>query len=141
MSGGGTRLGEEVRDDPHRDNRGGGNRGGVAHTAASLRPQARPGLSGSGLYNAPGRAFLNTLLCTALRFGAIEALRRTLGSATMTIPGGVGTPPRVQVQFLCARCTGFYHGVGASTIPTVRGSGLLLLAWGGAGAPLCSPLE
>jgi hypothetical protein len=50
MPGGGTRLGEEVRDGPHRDNRGGGNRGGVAHTAASLRPQARPGLSGSGLY-------------------------------------------------------------------------------------------
>jgi hypothetical protein len=53
-----------VRDGPHRDNRGGGNRGGVAHTAASLRPQARPGLSGSGLYNAciVGRVVLPALV-------------------------------------------------------------------------------
>src|SRR5829696_954141 len=37
---GGTRMGEEVRDGPHGDNRGSGNRGGVAPTAAPLRPQA-----------------------------------------------------------------------------------------------------
>src|SRR5919107_2160048 len=36
----GTRQGEEVRDGPHGDNRGGGNRGGVAPTAAPLRSQA-----------------------------------------------------------------------------------------------------
>ena len=41
---GGTRPGEEVRDDPHSDNRGGSNRCGVAPTAAPLRSQAGPGL-------------------------------------------------------------------------------------------------
>ena len=51
MPGGGTRLREEVRDGPYGDNRGSGNRGGVAPTAAPLRSQA-------GLYNALGRAFL-----------------------------------------------------------------------------------
>jgi hypothetical protein len=55
MPGGGTRPGEEVRDGPHGDNRGGGNRGGVAHTAASLRARSEPEHSGSGLYNAVGR--------------------------------------------------------------------------------------
>src|SRR5215207_2917292 len=40
MPGGGTRLGEEVRDGPHNNNRCGGNRGGVARTAAPLRPRA-----------------------------------------------------------------------------------------------------
>ena len=52
MPGGGTRLGEEVRVGPHGDNRCGGNRCGVAPTAAPLRPQVGPGLSGSGLYRA-----------------------------------------------------------------------------------------
>ncbi len=37
---GGTRPGEEVRDGPHSDNCCGGNRGGVAPTAAPLRPRA-----------------------------------------------------------------------------------------------------
>src|SRR5215207_6506623 len=40
MPGGGTRLGEEVRDGPHNNNRGGGNRCGVAPAAAPLRPRA-----------------------------------------------------------------------------------------------------
>ena len=40
----GNPSGEEVRDDPHSDNRGGSNRCGVAPTAAPLRPQAGPGL-------------------------------------------------------------------------------------------------
>jgi hypothetical protein len=34
----GNPPGEEVRDGSHVDNRGGGNRGGVAPTAAPLRP-------------------------------------------------------------------------------------------------------
>src|SRR5215211_2971214 len=37
---GGARMGEEVRDGPHNNNRGGGNRGGVAPTAAPIRSQA-----------------------------------------------------------------------------------------------------
>src|SRR5688572_21926301 len=49
MPGGGTRPGEEVRDGPHSDNRGGGNRGGVARTAAPIKPQAGT-VRGSGLY-------------------------------------------------------------------------------------------
>src|ERR687897_2623368 len=56
MSGGGTCPGEEVRDGPHNNNRGGGNRCGVAPTAASLRARVGPGLSGSGLYTVVGRA-------------------------------------------------------------------------------------
>ena len=48
MPGGGTCPGEEVRDGSHGDNRCGGNRGGIAPTAAPLRPQVGPGLSGSG---------------------------------------------------------------------------------------------
>jgi hypothetical protein len=55
MPGGGTRLGEEVRDAPHNNNRGSCNRGGVASTATPLKSQA-------GLYNALGRAFLDSLL-------------------------------------------------------------------------------
>jgi hypothetical protein len=39
----GNPSGEEVRDGPHSDNRCGGNRGGVAPTAAPLSPQAGPG--------------------------------------------------------------------------------------------------
>ena len=41
---GNPRGGEEVRDGPHGDNRCGGNRGGVAPAANSLRPW--PGLYG-----------------------------------------------------------------------------------------------
>jgi hypothetical protein len=51
MPGGGTCPGEEVRDGSH-----GGNRGGVAPTAAPLRPPAGT-LRGSGLYTGLGRAF------------------------------------------------------------------------------------
>jgi hypothetical protein len=40
MPGGGTRPGEEVRDGPHNNNRCGGNRCGVAPTAAPLSPRA-----------------------------------------------------------------------------------------------------
>jgi hypothetical protein len=56
LTRGGTRPGEEVRDGSHGDNRCGGNRCGITPTAAPLRPQIGPGLSGSGLYNALGRA-------------------------------------------------------------------------------------
>ena len=55
MPGGGTHLGEEVRDRLHGDNRGGGNRGGVAPPAAPLRPLAGI-LRGSGLYTVVGCA-------------------------------------------------------------------------------------
>jgi hypothetical protein len=55
MPGGGTRLGEEVRDGPHGDNRCGSNRCGVAPTAAPLRARAAA-LWCSGPYNALGRA-------------------------------------------------------------------------------------
>src|SRR5215207_7868549 len=57
---GGTRPGEEVRDGPHNNNRGGGNRCGVAPTAAPLRPPAGT-LRGSGLYTGLGRAFRTPL--------------------------------------------------------------------------------
>src|SRR5215207_4708001 len=66
MPGGGTCPGEEVRDGPHNNNRCGGNRGGVARTAAPLRPPAGT-LRGSGLYTGLGRAF-RTPLGAALRF-------------------------------------------------------------------------
>jgi uncharacterized protein YjbI with pentapeptide repeats len=56
MPGGGTRPGEEVRDGPHNNNRCGSNRGGVAPTAAPLRPRSEPEHSGFGLYNALGRS-------------------------------------------------------------------------------------
>jgi hypothetical protein len=56
MPGGGTCPGEEVRDGSHGDNRCGGNRGGVAPTAAPLRPPAGT-LRRSGHYTGLGRAF------------------------------------------------------------------------------------
>ena len=67
MPGGGTRLGEEVRDGPYGDNRGSGNRCGVAPTATPLRSQA-------GLYNALGRAFLDSLLGAAFALPQPDAL-------------------------------------------------------------------
>jgi hypothetical protein len=95
---GGTRPGEEVKDGPHGDNRGGGNRCGVAPTSAPLRSRAGI-LQGSGLYNALGRAFLATLLGAAL-LCALEALRMIVNGATMTTPtqwgghrGPAATPP------------------------------------------------
>jgi hypothetical protein len=54
----GTRPREEVRDGPHSDNRGGGNCGGVAPTAAPLRSRTGA-LRGSGLYNAPRPRFVD----------------------------------------------------------------------------------
>jgi hypothetical protein len=76
-------------------NRGGGARGvdpvalGALPTAVLLRPRA--GLSGSGLYTAPGRAvflspFARPVLC------ALSRVRGTSGGETMTTPGGAGTP-------------------------------------------------
>ena len=80
---GGTRPGEEVRDGPHSDNRGSGNRCGVAPTAAPLRSQA-------GLYNALGRAFLDSLLGAAFALPGC-ALRGTSGGATMPVEALVGS--------------------------------------------------
>ena len=56
----GNLSGEEVRDGSHGDSRCGGNRCGIAPTAAPLRPPAGT-LRGSGLYTVRGRAFRGTL--------------------------------------------------------------------------------
>jgi hypothetical protein len=72
MSGGGTRPGEEVKDGPHSGNRGSGNRGGVARTAAPLRPQAGA-LRGSDLF----------VLSNGITIEIEDS-----GGANMTIPGG-----------------------------------------------------
>jgi hypothetical protein len=76
--------------------------------------------SGSGLYNAPGRA-LWTPPCAAFTFPDC-ALRGTSGGATMTTPGGTRTPRKACQQSPRARLTGFSHRVGAPTPPRVRGS-------------------
>ena len=53
----------------------------------------------------------------------LEALRWVVGGATMTTPGGTRTHhANLYLQHPRARCTGFYHGVGA---PTLLGSGPL----------------
>jgi hypothetical protein len=50
------------------------------------------GLSGSGLYNTLGRVVLLPFTRQrGLRFGALSALRRSVGGATMTTAGGAGT--------------------------------------------------
>jgi hypothetical protein len=76
--------------------------------------------SGSGLYNAHGRA-LWTPPCAAFTFPDC-ALRGTSGGATMTTPGGTRTPRKACQQSPRARLTGFSHRVGAPTPPRVRGS-------------------
>jgi hypothetical protein len=94
MPGGGTRLGEEVKDGPHGDNRGGGNRFGVAPTAAPLRSRAGI-LRGSGLYTVLGRAFCTHPPWRGPSHCALEALRMIVNGATMTTPtqwGGHGRP-------------------------------------------------
>jgi hypothetical protein len=76
-----------------------------------------------------GRAF-PILLGAAVRFAPLCALRGTLGSASITTPGGECTPRIALLQrlrnFPRARRTGFrtgfYRGVGA---PTLRNSGPL----------------
>src|SRR5215213_9630134 len=60
---------------------------GALASAVLLRPRA--GLSGCGLYNAPGRAFSSPLVRPLL--SAFQALRGTSAGASMSIPGGVGT--------------------------------------------------
>ena len=85
MPCGGTRPGEEVRDDPHSDNRSGSNRCGVAPTAAPLRSQDGSELSGTGLYTAHvvGRVVLPPLLGQrGLRFGPSPT-----GLRLYTVPG------------------------------------------------------
>ena len=90
MPGGGTRPGEEVRDGPHNNNRCGGNRGGVAPTAASLKPRVGLGLSGSGLIMRllVAASFSALLFSTRPSLCDLKALRGTSGGASMTIPGG-----------------------------------------------------
>jgi hypothetical protein len=46
---------------------------------------------------------------------ALEALRGTSGGASMTIPGGAGTPRKAHLQLPRARRIGFSHRVGAPT--------------------------
>src|SRR5215217_8284692 len=85
MPCGGTRPGEEVRDDPHSDNRSGSKRCGVAPTAAPLRSQDGSELSGTGLYTAHvvGRVVLPPLLGQrGLRFGPSPT-----GLRLYTVPG------------------------------------------------------
>ena len=95
MPGGGTRPGEEVRDGPHSDNRCGGNRGGVAPTAASLRPRVGPGLSGSGLYNASigGRVILSPFYLDAAIAMRPQSVARDLGRCEHDYPRWGGHIP------------------------------------------------
>jgi hypothetical protein len=94
MPGGGTRLGEEVRDGPHNNNRCGGNRCGVASTAAPLSARVGPGLSGFGLYNVFWPRFPNLPSLAQPLLCVLDALRGTSGGETMTTAGGAGTTPR-----------------------------------------------
>jgi hypothetical protein len=90
MPGGGTRPGEEVSDGPHSDNRCGGNRGGVAPTAAPLRSRAGI-LRGSGFYTVLGRAFLTPLLALPLALRHRSIAKEHLW-CDHDYPGGAGTP-------------------------------------------------
>jgi hypothetical protein len=85
MPGGGTRLGEEVKDGPHGDNRGGGNRFGVAPTAAPLRSRAGI-LRGSGLYTVLGRAFCTHPPWRGLRLEPSLRVARDLGRCDHDYP-------------------------------------------------------
>ena len=67
LQGGGIRPGEEVSDGPHRDNRG-----GVAHTATPLGPQAEVELPG---YRAPALRFAPVLCCRVFLMYVPSALR------------------------------------------------------------------
>jgi hypothetical protein len=138
MPGGGTRQGEEVRDGPHGDNRG-----GVAPTAAPLRPRVGPGLSGSGLYSALGQAVLTPLLAwpllsyptssVAVRF---TPLKRCSGASVMRpcLPpvGRAHSLPKAHVQLPRVRRTGFSHRVGASMANRLRPFALPVCALRGA---------
>jgi hypothetical protein len=85
---------------------------------AHRSPFIGPGLSGSGLYNVLWpRCFLSYPSFPARpSLCALEALRKVVGGANMTTPGGAGTPRCKHVGLAItprARSTGFYHGVGA----------------------------
>src|SRR5215203_6094142 len=60
------------------------------------------GLSGFGLYIMPLAALFSIYpilrFWRGLSFGVLEALRWAVGGETMTIPGGTGTPRKVQLQ-------------------------------------------
>ena len=80
-----------------------------------------------GLYNAciVGRVVTHfSTHTTRPSLYAPTTLRGTVGSATMSIPGAAGTSPRNYHPSQCARRTGFYRGVGAPTLLSLRGSGL-----------------
>ena len=89
MPRGGTRQAEEVRDGSHANNRGGGNRGGVAPTAVALSPLdwARA-LQRSDPYTAIKAALFSPFLQQrGLRFSPRPRLRGICAGATMTAPG------------------------------------------------------
>ena len=129
----GNPSGEEVRDGPHNNNRCGGNRGGVAPTAASLKPRVGLGLSGSGLIMRllVAASFSALLFSTRPSLCDLKALRGTSGGASMTPPGGAGTfpfsPPRARRTGLsqtagALRDPGLYNALGgALSYPFSRG--------------------
>jgi hypothetical protein len=108
MPGGGTRPREEVRDGPHNNNRCGGNRGGVAPTAAPLRSRA-------------GAFGLRPLYCCWSRwyppYGATVRFA-SLGRCVESPVVRPCLPPRRRAQHyvhMCRKATrarriGFYHG-------------------------------
>src|SRR5215203_2449361 len=86
MPGGGTRPGEEVRDGPHNNNRCGGNRCGVAPTAAPLRPQAEAELPRFG--------------AQALRFATTTGGRQTsLPPVAPSVAASKHTSARIETCF------------------------------------------
>src|SRR5215204_3878568 len=113
MPGGGTRPGEEVRDGPHNNNRCGGNRCGVAPTAAPLRPQAEAELPRFG--------------AQALRFATTTGGRRT------TIPPVA--PSVAASKHTSARIETCFSGT-TTDIPGPPLCALLRLSHNGPGYPL-----
>jgi hypothetical protein len=79
------------------------------------------GLSGSGLYTVLGRAVSLSSPSRLARPSLCPVVRaRDLGGATITIPGGAGTPYVTVSKRPRARLTGFYHG---SEFPPCPGYG------------------
>src|SRR5829696_3554990 len=110
-----------------------------ASSASKSRARSvRPGLSGSGLYNALGRAGTHRTARPSLC--RLPALHGTSGGATMTIPGGTRTTLwTARVQFPTrARPTGFYHGVGAPTGPLYGALALRSAHPDAAGVVICT---
>jgi hypothetical protein len=107
--------------------RAGDNRSALRHSAVRfLRRFYGRGPSGLRPYNVcivgraalPWLAFPGLLSSARPSLCAHEALRRTLGGATMTTVGGTGTTLRIAfLKLTHARPTGFYHRVGVPPQP------------------------